>query len=296
MDIENMTEEELATIRGDSIPEETPEVEEPAKVEEAPEAEQTEEVEAEPEQAEEGDEEPPKPLMMPKSRYDSVMARLREQERLNQELQAKLQQPQQAPQQAPQQQVDPNTRIDEIDAKLAEAIKDGDADLATKLMRESRMIQQQQIQHALVGTQQNASNATLQQIQYDNILGAAERAIPSINPDSDVYDEGLVTEIAEIADAFERQGKSPAVALERALDLIKPEGWGEAPAAPKPAPRKTDIKRNVEAAKSQPPRMETGGNSDAAGMGNKIDVMKLSESEFEKLTEDQLAKLRGDFA
>lgn len=306
MDIENMTEEELAAVRGDNLPEE-PKTEEPAPVEEAKETEETEgetpveeTTEAETEETEEAEaqeEEPQRPLMMPKSRYDSVMARLREQERINQELQARLQQaPQQAPQQTPQ--PDVQQTLDEIDAKLAEAIKEGDADTAAKLMRESRVIQQQQLQQALQGTRQSASEATIQQIQYDNFLTRAEQAIPAINPDSDSFDEGLVTEIVELADAFERQGKSPVVALERALDYIKPEGWGApAPApTPAPAPRKTDVKRNVDAAKAQPPRMETGGNSDAAGVSNKLDIMKLSDAEFEKLTEDELAKLRGDFA
>jgi hypothetical protein len=41
--------------------------------------------------------------------------------------------------------------------------------------------------------------------------------------------------------------------------------------------------------------MDSGANSDSAGIQSKIDVMKLSDEEFASLSEKQLAELRGDF-
>lgn len=300
MNVENMTEEELAVIRGDALPEETPEAESTNPVgETVDEVEETEqEQEQEPEQ-EPAEEELPKPLMMPKSRYDSVMARLREQERENQELKTQLEvsMRQAAPQtQAQQQQQsDAQSILNEIDRRLAAAIKDGDADVAAQLLGQSRHIQNQMLEQALAGTRDSASRTTIEQIKYDNLLAQAESAVAAINPDSDTFDEGLVTEISELADAFERQGKSPSVALERALDILKPPGWREAP-KPVAEARKTNVQKNVRAAKSQPPRMQGGANSDTAGISSKVNIMKLSDAEFDKLTDEQLGALRGDFA
>ena len=63
---------------------------------------------------------------------------------------------------------------------------------------------------------------------------------------------------------------------------------------PKPPARKTDVKKNLDAKRNQPPAMRSGVDSDKAGLRGNIDPMKLSDDEFAKLTEQQLAQMRGD--
>ena len=315
IDYENATEEQLAELRGDNFEgsAETP-PETTGESESVPEPETSKEVadpepkaddgSAETEAAAEAEETPPEPekpatqdFMIPKSRYDAVMARLKEAEKREQA------QPQQAP--APQPEVDPITaRLNEIDAEIATAVKDGDGDKAAQLMAESRNIQTRMFSEQLQQTSQQTSSAAIQQVQYDTLVEQVEYYLPETNPDSEAYDEGLVLEVQELMGAFEAKGYTSANALNAALGYVRP-GWNseqqqeEQPAAqqepPPPEPKKTDVKRNIEDAKAQPPKMEEGDNSDSAGLRGQIDVMKLSDSEFEKLTEKQLAELRGDY-
>lgn len=301
IDFDNATEDQLAALRGDSLEAKT---EEPEANMEEPEAEsevqaQAAEVEPEGEPAQEPEPEPEQktpPLMIPKSRYDAVMARLKA-------LEAQSQQPQQQPEpveQAP----DLDSQLAEIDAQIADAVKDGDGEKAAALMRQSRMLQMEMMQQQLSQVQTTATTASRESIKYDALVDAVEQLLPEVNPDNaDTYDDGLVMQISELKDAFERQGKSPSEALRRALNYVKP-GWDQPPVAQepspspvketKPAPRQTDVRKNLDAAKSQPPRMDSGENSDVAGLKGKIDVFKLPDKDFESLTEEQLAELRGD--
>lgn len=294
-DYDNMTEDQLAALRGDNSTElapapepETPPELPPAEPEPAP---------AEPEPAPE----PDKPYMIPKSRYDAVMGRLRAAEAKLQEAQTRVAQPPAAPAAPPP---PPQPNIDEqlqaLDAKYTQAIADGQYEEAAKLMAQSRQMERQMFSAALSQvanqTRTQANSETREQLRYETLLGEVERHVPRVAPDNDAYDEGLVAEISHLANAFERVGERPADALEKAMNYVFPQGWrGTKQAAPAaPAARSTDVAKNLAAAKAIPPKMVAGENSDKAGMTAKIDIMKLSDAELEKLTEDQLARLRGD--
>lgn len=320
IDFDNATEAELAAARGDYISEETEaQVEDPTPVEEAttddaPTAEASSEgtsdeevrggaegTDAEPEaQAEQTTE----TFMIPKSRYDAVMGRLKEAEaRLN----AQRQQPTVAPMQQMEQDEGSNyeQRLADIDAQIAEAVKDSDGEKAAQLMRESRSIQNEMLQAQLSQAQSTTSSATIEQIRYDTLVDQIEAILPEVNPDSPQYDAGMVMEVQDLSEAFQARGLSASQALTKALNYVKPDWRSPRPAQteattasdPSPAPqrRATNVKQNLSDARSQPPSMTTGENSDSAGLKSKLDVMKMSDDEFNKLTPDQLAELRGDF-
>ena len=138
-----------------------------------------------------------------------------------------------------------------------------------------------------------------QQAEYDDLVNEVNGLIPEANPDNEeVFDQGFVIETMELAEGLEAKGYTPAAALEKALNYTRP-GWREpapdpAPAPSAPEPRKTDVAKNLETAEKTPPRMDEGDNSDTGGIQGKLDITKLSDAEFEKLTEEQLAQLRGD--
>lgn len=346
IDFDNISEEELAAMRGDNFEAEdssesqpTPEVETEAEVDEPPasaEQEASEGTETATEDSGEGeasgdavaeasqeaneednqdadDKEAAPTFMIPKSRYDAVMARLKEAEARNE-----ANQQQQAPQTqtAPQEKSDPvASRMVEIDSEIAEAVKEADGDKVSKLMAESRELQAQLFKQQLNQTSSQTSAQAIEQVKYDNLVEQIEYLIPEVNPDGDVYDDGLVVEVQELSSAFMAQGHSSSDSLIRALNYIKP-GWNEPDAETEtesnagtndsgktetktekaPEPKKTDVARNLADAKTTPPTMDEGTNSDTAGRSEKIDVMKLTDAEFEKLTEKELAALRGDDA
>lgn len=323
IDYDNATEEELAALRGDNLEETQGESQDAPAVEEEAEppvvedkqapvtadegADKTEpEVESEGESpaAAQAEEEEPPTFMIPKSRYDAVMARLREAE-------AKNQQPEAAQPVREQPQQDPVlARMAEIDAEVATAVQDGDGQKAASLMAESRELQNQMFQQQLAMTSQSTSAQAIEQVKYDTLVEQVERFVPAVNPDGDAYDEGMVLEVQELMEAFQAKGHASSEALIRALNYVSP-GWddpnaksetqskdeGEVDAAsetPKPAPKKTEVAKNVADAKATPPVMDAGVNSDEAGIKGQLDVMKLPDEEFEKLTEAQLAEFRGD--
>jgi len=318
IDFDKVSEEELAAMRGDNLEtEDATEAEQAPEAEPAPEAEletevtqeaeqeaepETPEVEEEPEAAEP---EAAPTFMIPKSRYDAVMARLKEAE-------AKSQPQEQAPAQQ-EQQAPTVSRMTEIDSEIAEAVKEADGDKVSALMAESRNLQAQAFQQQLQQTSTQTSAQAIEQVKYDTLVEQIETFIPEVDPDGDVYDDGLVVEVQELTSAFQAKGHSSSDALLRALNYVKP-GWNnpnaeiqseadsatETPAKAetkeKPESKKTNVARNLADAKTTPPKMDEGTNSDTAGRAEKLDVMKLSDAEFEKLTEKELAALRGDDA
>ena len=295
-DYDSMTEDQLSTLRGDE-PQAAPEVETPA-----PEAEPVALPEAETPEPEEAPEAPaapepdPKPYMIPKSRYDAVMGRLRAAEaKLSERPVAEAPPPPPPP---PGPSID--ERLTELDVEYTKALADGQYEEAAKLMSQARALERSMFSQALnqvaTQTRTQANVETREQLRYDGLLAEVERLVPAVAPDSDSYDEGLVAEISELATAFEARGARAADALEKALNYVFPTGWRPT-AATTPAPAKartTDVRRNAEAAKSLPPKLTAGESSDKAGITGKLDIMKLSDAELEKLTETQLAQLRGD--
>jgi len=297
IDIENTDEAKLAELRGDFV--EEPKAEEPAPEPEA----KAEEAEPEPEpeaKAEEAEpEQRPKNdgIMIPKSRYDAVMGRLKEAEqRLAEQPEATAPAPA-APQEP---ETTPEDRLAQIDQEIAEAMKEADGEKVAELMRESRAITLDLASQRAAQTSTQVVSSNSAQADYDALVAQVSLAVPESVPGSENYDEGFVVETLEMAEAFEAKGYAPAAALSKALDYTRP-GWNaepsnEAPSTPPPPPepKATDVEKNLDADKRTPPRMDEGENSDKSGKQGAIDPMRLTDEEFEKLTEAELAKLRGD--
>jgi hypothetical protein len=169
-------------------------------------------------------------------------------------------------------------------------------------MTQARALERSMFSQALnqvaTQTRTQANVETREQLRYDGLLAEVERLVPAVAPDSDSYDEGLVAEISELATAFEARGARAADALEKTLSYVFPQGWRPGAAAPEapaaPAKGRTNVRKNAEAAKGLPPKLVAGESSDKAGITGKLDIMKLSDAELEKLSETQLAQLRGD--
>ncbi len=298
-EFDNMTEEQLSAARGDNAEPAAEPVVEPETPPELPPVDEPEpEVKTEPEPEPEPEPEAsPKNYMIPKSRYDAVMGRLRAAE-------AKLQEHPQVPVEAAAPSATPQPSVDdqlaEIDTKYTQAIADGQYEQAAQLMGQARTIERQMFSQALsqvaANTKSQASVETREQLRYDTLLSEVERYIPQVAPDSETYDDGLVAEIGRLASALEKVGERPTDALEQALSYVFPAGWREPATKAKAAPaaRTTNVAKNAASAKSMPPKLSAGENSDKAGMAGKIDIMKLSDAELEKLTDTQLAALRGD--
>jgi hypothetical protein len=203
--------------------------------------------------------------------------------------------------------------ITALEAKYAKFLTDGEQEKAVEVMAQLRKAERQ-IGDMKSDMRDAATEArAIERVRYDVAMERIEVAYPAINPDHTDFDKEVFAEVVELKVAYQRNGRTPTDALQRAVKLILGAEGSKQAAATTVAPRvdteavTAEVKKNVAAerkaaaiakalATNQPTNTEKIGlNSDAAGKtATAKDVMKMSQKEFNTLSDDQLAILRGD--
>jgi len=246
-----------------------------------------------------------KPQGIPKARFNEVNDRRKALEAENEELRRQLEAAQKAP--APQQEAKAQaaapaaeaTQFD-VDAKeqeYAAALIEGDTAKASKIRRE--------INAHLVSEAESRADAkviarTNEQLLRDEVA-ATIQAHPWLNEEvgADALDLIVAKRDAEIA-----KGKAPHIALREAVAKIAPRfAPAEAGATPpKGLAGKEDAedtriananKRGAADSLKQPASMAEAGVGNRAS-GGQVDVEKLTDEQFEKLSKEEKSRLRGD--
>lgn len=161
-----------------------------------------------------------------------------------------------------------------------------------------------------------------QQQAYDSAVAEIETKFPELNPDSEVYDPALAQEVLDLRDGFvaTKKASSAKDALQRAIRYVfndeyletgtahlykketksaakeagKEKDEGKDKGKEKGAERKgTAVKKNLDANRRQPPVLGDAGRADSKG--DKVDVAKISDADWDALPESTKARLRGDF-
>lgn len=199
---------------------------------------------------------------------------------------------------------DPSGEVAEIDANLnilsekyAAAIADGDATQMHALRNEERALERQRTDLLFAQRGREMTAEARESVRYDMTVEALEKQYDVLNPDQEAYDPNTAGEVLDLAQAFEARGASKADAVLRAVGYVF-KGYEVKPETPEkkaPEKRKTDVSKNLDAAAKQGKDLSgVGDSSAAAGKANEIDVMKLSEEEFDALPEETLRRLQGD--
>lgn len=120
---------------------------------------------------------------------------------------------------------------------------------------------------------------------------------PEFDQNSAEVDMGLTEEVLALRDSLIDRGEKPAAALRRAAKLVALENGitarGKADLAKPPVQSKPkDVAKQIVKATQTPGRLKGEG---AKNKEVKLDIMKLSDEQFGKLSRDALAKARGDF-
>lgn len=249
------------------------------------------------------DEPAPKEPMIPKSRFDAGLRAARQRA---DDLQAELDRRTQANTNG-QQDADDQKALQTLQDEYEDALLDGrKSEAATKraeIQRLTTAITDRRINAAA----QNASRSAVESMNFNALVDQLEREFPVLDDASESYDQDVENELAMMADAFIRQGETKTEALRRAAGYVLGFGRGAPAAEPaKAAPAKADEvraarsaegrKRAAQATKEAPASLaKVGLGSDRAG--NKegdVDVGRLTMEEFDKMTEEQKAALRGD--
>jgi len=243
--------------------------------------------EIEEEEEVEVEEEPRQGGMIPKHRYDSAASRAREAERELAELKASME-----PVVEKEVKADPYT---DLDLRLEQARADGEIQTAADINREIRDLERSEREAELDSRSRQTSENTRESIRLDDTISSINTQHPSLDAESDTYDQSTVDEVIRLQHAFVSTGASPTEALKDAVGYVMGSAVVEDTKAPA-AKRTTDVKRNVDTEQKQPPELDkVGFDSDSTGKKESIpNVMELSEEEFDALPEATKRKMRGD--
>ena len=263
--------------------------------------------ETEDEKAEREKAEKAKEKVIPKGRFDEAVGKERAKteaaEKRAKELEAELK--------ASRTEVDTKKleeSILDLEDQLDKALADNDPAEKKRIRAEIRAKSNELAEAKAEVRSRYAIAVAVEQVRYDGVVSALEASHPELNPDSDEFDEELTGNVAELRAAYEATGMASSAALKKAAALVlaaapkkeekkdeKKEEDGETPEAA--AKRKEEAVKKALAARTKQPAnaKDVGKASDKGGKGaGKIDISKLSDAEFDKLTPEELKAMRGD--
>ena len=260
---------------------------------------ETEKAEAEPK-------DPKKDSRIPLSRHEAVLNKERERRA---ELERQLAQYQNGQQVANvnQEITALEDQVMKLEKDYANLLTDGEIDKATSVMAQIRKAERDMAEAKSDMKIHAAEARATERARYSTSLERIESAFPTLNPDHDDFDAELMAEVVELKDAYQMKGHTPTQALQKAVKALVEPRTTRQELATSSAPRVTDkdvaaerkkdaVGRTSAAVGKTPPNLVRAG-TDSDRMGGTLDaraVMNMSQAEFAKLSEDQLAKLRGD--
>ncbi len=253
---------------------------------------------------------------IPKARFDEAVSKEREKakaaEQRAKDLEAKL-----AKQEEGLSAEKIGQELDALEDKLDAAIADNDEAAKKAIRAEIRAKNRELVQAEARRQGAYATAVAVEQVHYNALVAQLEATHPEVNPDSDQYDADVETELAELKAAYEATGMGSTDALKKAAKYIfktapeevKKEKAGEKASEPTDEEKKVAaekaaklreeaVKRGLEAKGKQPAASadKVGKSADSRGESpDKPNVAKMSDKDFEKLTDEQKARMRGDF-
>jgi hypothetical protein len=205
-------------------------------------------------------------------------------------------QQQQAQPQGAETQSDYESRLSELDAKIEEARTDGDVGLAAKLRAEQRRLERDMMANEIKSSlPQNQANVDQRQViqrasdslKLEQTIDRLEKQYPMLDETNESFDGELSDEIMNLYSLLVHKMPTPN-AMERAVSYVT-KAHGISPVG---TTKGTNVARNVRAAASQPPELSSHGfDSSARGVRSPVDVMKMSQDDFEKLGDTEIEKL-----
>lgn len=187
-------------------------------------------------------------------------------------------------------------------------VLDGQHEKAAALRQEIRQAERAQLEFELTQKMEQKVTQSQQMSALQQAAAELEANFPVFDRSSPEFNEQYTQEVIDLRDAFIVKGENAVSALSKAAKYVLQE-YGlvdtSAPAAPslssqsaKPglvdevAKKRAEVSRKLKAAESQPPEMP--GESSAARGEKALDIMSLTEEEFNALPAATLKRLRGD--
>lgn len=195
-----------------------------------------------------------------------------------------------------------------LEKEYASLLTDGEIDKATAVMQQIRKAERDMAEAKSDMKIHAAEIRATERARYNTALERVEAAFPTLNPDHEDYDEAAMAEVADLKSAYEMKGLTPTAALQKAVKMIVEPRTTRQEVATSSNPRVSEkdiaaerkkgaVEKTVKAVTKTPPslsRVGLDGDKMGGGADSAEAVMKMSQSEFAKLSEEALARLRGD--
>lgn len=257
---------------------------------------------------------PARSHMLPKARYDFQKQRREQAEErattaeaeaevLRQRLKAMEAQP--SNKQAPETSVEDEiavleSKVVDLDQEIEQLRLDGKVREAATKQSEIRKIERKiyRLENAPTPGQNidvnelrsQAAREAQDSITLDSLVTQLEANYPELDDSSDSYNPDLLDEVMDVYDAFLAKGTRPPVALDKATTYVMGAAAGtpEAPAQTKVTDKRQAVKRNLDAARRQPPDLTSvGRNADTGGVKKPLDIMHMTIEQYEALGIDE---------
>ena len=189
--------------------------------------------------------------------------------------------------------------IDTLQDQYEDHLLEGNLEKARLVRKQLTQKQNELTEMRLAQQSQQTGRAAVEQVRFDTQLAHIEARYPALNPDSADFNKDLATEVAEILAAFQARGFTASAALQKAVHYVLRPDQSEG--------KDADIlrsqrghqarKKAADTVRRSPPDISKAGrDSDKGGKGDGLpDIGKMSPEQFDKLSEEDRAKLRGDF-
>ena len=239
--------------------------------------------------------------MIPKDRLDQELAKRRQLENKLKELEEKVG--------SEKTETTVDFDFDEAETNYMNAILDGETEKAKKIRSEIRLMERQQLQNELQTSMQRSSQQTQAQIRLESAVKEVVSVYPQLDLNAAEADQNLINETNELMSGFMSQGYDPVDALNKAVGYttrslginmdadqpaVIPNAETRDLSIEKSAKRRQESAEKREKAQTQqPPKLS--GESQRSRDDNVVDIFKMSDKDWNNLSDEQMRKLRGDF-
>lgn len=199
-----------------------------------------------------------------------------------------------------------------LEKEYSKLLADGEVEKASTMMTQIRNLERQVVEAKSDMKIAAAEARATERARYNIALERIEQAYPELNADHEDYNEELMQDVVDLKASYEsRRGLTPTAAMQKAVEKLLGSRTKAQEKALDTTPRvdakdvakevreerkKDAVKKVVGAVGKQPPdASKVGMDSDKAGGSlTAKDVLKLSQEDFGKLSDEMLARMRGD--
>lgn len=275
------------------------------EVTEEDEEEDEEEVEDEEETEEEEPKSKQKEIKIPKARLDKALKKIRDQNErtlwLEEQLEKLITSQTRQTQTAPQTTAEPTYDFDVAEEQYATFLIEGDTVKAARLRKEIDTERQKEIRNLISDIKRSNDDEVTAKVKdaaetekFNALIKNYENKYPFLDADNDDSNEEAIDTVNALMSGYLAKGNSKSEALKKAIEKVAPM-YAKSEPVKKSLGKERKIeagKKAAQASKNQPTKTKssTSTNIDTS----KLNIAKMSERDFDKLTPRERKALRGD--